>query len=196
MGTPGDDTFTAPLGASTVIGLGGTDTISFGFKLTEATITFSGNQIIIDGPNGSHTVTNGLETFVFTDGTVNERDGNPLVDDLYYYSQNHDVWLAHADADLHYDVYGWKEGRDPNAWFDTKGYLAHYTDVAAANINPLTHYDQHGWQEGRDPSGQFDTKLYEAHYADVAAAHVDPLAHFLTWGMEEQRQPFGDGVFA
>jgi autotransporter-associated beta strand protein len=195
-GTAGHDNFIAPSGDASFIGLGGTDGISFNFKLTDATITFSGNQIIIDGPNGSsHTVTNGIEVFNFTDGTVNERDGNPLVDDLFYYAQNHDVWLAHMDADAHFAQFGWKEGRNPNAFFDTKGYLAHYTDVAAAGINPLLHYDQFGWREGRDPSVQLDTKLYESHYPDVAAAHVDPLAHFLAVGAEEQRTPFSDGVW-
>jgi fibronectin-binding autotransporter adhesin len=197
IGTPGDDSLTAPAGDSEFIGLGGTDTINFGFRLVDATVTYSGNQIIIDGPNGSsHTVLNGIETFVFTDGTVNDRDGSPLIDDLFYYARNHDVWNAHVDADTHFNTFGWKEGRDPNAFFDTKGYLAHYTDVAAAGVNPLTHYDQFGFKEGRDPSTQFDTAAYLAHNPDVAAAHVDPLAHFLAWGAEEGRQPFNDGVFA
>ena len=34
---------------------------------------------------------------MFTDGTVNNNDEDPLVDDLFYYSQYHDV-AAHADA--------------------------------------------------------------------------------------------------
>ena len=44
----------------------------------------------------------GFESFVFTDGTVDNADGDALVDDLFYYAQNHDVWNAHADADAHY----------------------------------------------------------------------------------------------
>jgi fibronectin-binding autotransporter adhesin len=197
IGTDSDDTFTAPAGDSEFIGLRGVDTINFNFRLVDATVTYSGYDTIIDGPNGSsHTITTGFETFVFTDGTVNDRDGSPLIDDLFYYSRNHDVWNAHMDADTHFNLYGWREGRDPNAWFDTKGYLAHYTDVAAAGINPLTHYDQYGWHEGRDPSTAFDTKQYLAQYGDVAANGVDPLAHFLTWQGEEGRHAFGDGVWA
>lgn len=195
VGTPGDDGFTAAAGSTIYIGLGGTDTLTFGFKLTEAIVSYAGNEVIIDGPGGSHTVTNGFEMFKFTDGTVNNADGNPLVDDLFYYSHNHDVWLAGADADLHFSLFGWKEGRDPNAFFSTNGYLATYTDVKAAGVNPLTHYDQHGWSEGRDPSPVFDTKGYFAAYPDVNAAHVDPLAHFLLWGAQEQRQPVNDGHF-
>ena len=59
----------------------------------------------------------GFEKFVFTDGTVDNSDGDALVDDLFYYAQNHDVWNAHADADAHYHAFGWQEGRDPNAFF-------------------------------------------------------------------------------
>ena len=44
--------------------------------------------MIVDGPSGSHTVLTSVETFVFTDGTVNNNDGDPLVDDLFYYSHN------------------------------------------------------------------------------------------------------------
>src|SRR5262249_31717146 len=123
-------------------------TATFNFRLLDATVSYSGDNVVIDGPGGSHTVLNGfVHTFVFTDGTVENRDGNPLVDDLFYYSHNHDVWSAHVDADEHFNTFGWKEGRDPNAFFDTKGYLAAYADVKAAGVNPLTHYDQFGFKE-------------------------------------------------
>ncbi len=106
----GDDAFTAPgTGNSAYNGRGGVDTVTFGFKLVDAHITFSDNQVTIDGPT-SRTVLTGFEKFVFTDGTVNNSDGSPLVDDLFYYANNHDVWNAHVDADLHYSVFGWKEG--------------------------------------------------------------------------------------
>ena len=111
MGTPGNDKF------------------SFNFKLTDATISFSDNHVIVDGPSGSHTVLTGVDTFVFTDGTVNDKDGDPLVDDLFYYSHNHDVWNAHVDADQHYHQYGWHEGRDPNSFFSTSFYLSLNQDV-------------------------------------------------------------------
>ena len=78
----------------------GIDTVTFDFKLTDATSP-GGQPVIIDTAN-SHTVLTGFETYVFTDGTVNNDDGDVLVDDLYYYSRNHDVWNAHADADAHY----------------------------------------------------------------------------------------------
>jgi hypothetical protein len=186
--TPGDDTFAAPAGAVVVNALGGVDTITFGFKLTDATVIWSGNQVIVDGPS-SHTVLTGFEVFSFTDGTVHNDDGNRLVDDLFYYARNHDVWNAHIDADLHYSVVGWKEGRDPDAFFDTSIYLSANPDVAASGVNPLTQYATIGWQQGRVPSLDFDARAYLDANPDVKAAGMDPLFHFLTVGAGEGRQP-------
>jgi beta-glucanase (GH16 family) len=181
-------------GDQTIDGGGGKDTITFNFALTQAIVTYSDNTVTIEGP-GTKTVLTGFERFVFNDGTVDNADGSPLVDDLYYYTRHHDVWAANVDADVHYAVFGWHEGRNPNAFFDTEGYLATYGDVKAAGVNPLQHYDQFGWKEGRDPSPAFDTHDYLATYTDVAAAKIDPLAHFLIFGMQEGRHAFGDGLW-
>ena len=188
-GTAGDDTFAALPGNERIDARAGVDTVSFNFKLTDATISYLDNKIIIDGPS-SHTVLTGVEKFVFTDGTVNNADGNPLVDDLFYYARNHDVWNAHIDADQHYDQAGWHEGRDPSAFFSTSVYLWTNPDVRAAGVNPLTHFDQIGWREGRVASIEFDPREYLTNYTDVAAAHIDPLAHFLSFGAGEGRLPF------
>src|SRR5262249_47563106 len=148
IGTGGNDSFTALPGNESIDALGGNDTITFGFKLTDATISFAGNHVIVD-TTSSHTVLSGFETYVFSDGTMNENDGNPLVDDLYYYARNRDVWNAHIDAEAHYNQSGWHEGRDPNPYFDTDFYLSAYPSVRSAGINPLTDYDQNGWRLGR-----------------------------------------------
>jgi hypothetical protein len=161
--------------------------VNFSFALTATHVVFNDNKVTLIGPDGLVYDVTGIAQLHFTDGTVDERDGSPLVDDLFYYSRYHDVWAAHVDADAHYASFGWHEGRDPNAFFDTKAYLAANPDVAAAGVNPLQHYDQFGWREGRDPSTDFDTKAYLVSYPDVAAAHVDPLAHFLQWGEQEGR---------
>jgi predicted extracellular nuclease len=189
QGTPGDDSFAIPDGISNFNALGGIDTATFGFKLVDATVSYVGNAVIIDGP-ASHTVLTGFEKYVFTDGTVNNDDGNPLVDDLFYYSRNHDVWNAHASADDHYNGFGWHEGRDPDAFFSILIYQSANPDVNAAGVNPLTHFHQFGWLEGRIPSLTFDPRQYLDANPDVAAAHVDPLAHFLQFGAQEGRQPF------
>jgi hypothetical protein len=192
-GTPGDDSFAAPAGSARIDARGGIDTITFDFRLVDATVKYLDNALVIDGP-ASHTVLTGVEKFVFTDGTVDNTHGSQLVDDLFYYARNHDVWNAHVDAEQHYDLFGWHEGRDPNAFFSTASYLSNYADVAAAGVNPLTHYAIVGWQEGRVPSHAFDPAQYLAAYPDVAAAHVDPLLHYLQFGIEEGRSAFAQRV--
>jgi hypothetical protein len=187
-GTGGDDSFSAPAGIVRIDGLGGVDTITFGFKLIDATVAYAGNTIVIDGPS-SHTVLTGVERFVFTDGTVDNADGSPLIDDLFYNAANHDVWNARVDADFHYNAVGWTEGRDPSAFFDTSIYLTANPDVAAGGLNPLTHFDTVGWKELRVPSLEFGTRQYLDANPDVKAAQIDPLFHFLGVGASEGRLP-------
>jgi hypothetical protein len=161
---------------------------AFDFALVDATVSYVGNTVIIDGP-ASHNVLTGIKTFVFTDGTVSEDDGDPLVADLFYYSQYHDVWTARLDADLHYHQCGWHEGRDPSAFFDTSLYLSANPGVKAAGVDPLVFFDQAGWRAGHVPSLAFDPAQYLAANPDVAAAQIDPLRHFLEVGASEGRQP-------
>src|SRR6267154_924599 len=71
----GDDSIIAPTGFSVINALGGNDTVTFGFKLAEATISHAGNRVIIDTAS-SHSVITGAERFIFTDGTVDNDDGN------------------------------------------------------------------------------------------------------------------------
>jgi hypothetical protein len=178
---------TASNGNGDYIGVGGT--ITFGFRLVDATVEYEGNSVIITGPSGESTTT-AFTRFVFTDGTVDNRDGSPLVDDLFYYAKYHDVWNAGADADAHYNSFGWREGRDPNAFFSHGLYLSANPDVAAAHVNPLEHFDTSGWKEGRIPSINFDPAHYLQAYPDVAAANIDPLRHFLQFGTQEGRVSF------
>ena len=127
--SPGDDHFTAIGGNETFDAGGGIDTVTFGFRLVDATVSYAGNRSSSNGlePHGADRL---------RDLRVHRRHGQqqrrrPLVDDLFYYSQNHDVWNAHADADAHYHAVGWHEGRDPNAFFSTAIYLSANPDVRA-----------------------------------------------------------------
>jgi VCBS repeat-containing protein len=192
-GTSGNDVFTVAAGTNRYEGRAGADKIIFSFALTDATITFSGTEVTVDTAT-SHTVLTGFQTYQFTDGTIEENDGKPLVADLFYYAQNHDVWLAKLDADDHYAAFGWKEGRDPNPFFDTDFYLSQYADVKALGMNPLEHFNTYGWKEGRIPSLDFDPAAYLAQNPDVAAANLSPLAHFLAYGADEGRQPIPVGA--
>jgi hypothetical protein len=188
-GTQGEDIIGVPSAPFVAIdALGGIDTVNFGFALTDATVTYAGNKVIIETAS-QHIEVTGVERYVFTDGLVDNNDGSWLIDDLFYYSQNHDVWNAHVDADFHYNVVGWQEGRDPSAFFSIKTYLAVNPDVKAAAVNPLTHYDSVGWQEGRIPSLVFGTTEYLDANPDVKAAGMNPLFHFLAVGAGEGRLP-------
>jgi hypothetical protein len=189
FGTSGDDSFTSSPGLEAINAGLGNDTITFNFRLVDATVSYFGNTVTIIGPSG-HTVLGGFERFVFTDGTVDNADGDRLVDDLFYYTRYHDVWNAHADADQHFHASGWRESRDPNPFFSTVLYQSAYPDVAAAGVDPLSHFDHIGWREGRIPSLAFSPALYRAANPDVAAAGVDPLAHYLVFGQQEGRLPF------
>jgi hypothetical protein len=119
---------------------------------------------------------------------IDDGDGNPLVDSLYYVAQYSDILQAGVDPIAHYNFFGWHEGRDPNEFFDTSAYLQANPDVRASGVNPLDHYDQIGWRQGRDPGPNFDTTYYLVRNPDVAAAGVDPLAHYLQFGVFEGRQ--------
>ena len=119
---------------------------------------------------------------------VDDGDGNPLIDSLFYVAQNPDVLNAGADPVAHFNIFGWHEGRDPNEFFDSSAYLNANPDVRAAGVNPLEHYHNTGWRQGRDPGPNFDTTYYLARNPDVAAAGVDPLEHYLSFGLFEGRQ--------
>jgi VCBS repeat-containing protein len=181
-------------------------TETFNFNFVNAAVTYGNDgQVYLTGPDGvTHNVT-GVSVLNFSDGRITENDfdqkfgnggpppglaGSSLVDDLYYDSQYHDVYLAGVDPEAHYAANGWHEGRNPNPYFNTNSYLSQNPDVAAAGVNPLTHYDTFGWREGRNASANFDTVDYLLAYPDVAAAHVDPLAQYLSAGELENRLTF------
>ena len=192
-GTGGDETIWATNGAVQRIDAlgGGSDTLVLPFRLVDASINWSNNHIIIDGPSGSHYVVNGFETYSFTDGTVYNNDGNTTIDDLFYYARNHDVWTTGWSAEDHYNINGWHEGRNPNPFFSTNYYLSVYGDIAAAGVNPLDHYNASGWQEGRNPSAGFNTNAYRSANPDVGG---NPLSHYLYFGMNEGRSPVATGL--
>ncbi|WP_375459900.1 cadherin-like domain-containing protein, partial [uncultured Enterovirga sp.] len=175
------------LGDDVLKGAQGHDTVRFSANFNAYAFSFVGRDIVVTGPEGSDTLSS-FERFAFSDGTIDRKDSSLLVDDLFYYAQNRDVWDDGGfDAKVHYNLYGWKEGRNPNAWFDTNWYLQAHPDVAAAGVNPLDHYLQFGAREGRDPSTRFDTDYYLASNPDVAAAGMNPLDHFLEYGLDEGR---------
>lgn len=128
----------------------GTDRLALNFRISDVALRVVGVTTWLDarvqtnysGSPGPVSVQfHAIERFSFTDREVALDDGSPLIDDLFYLLGNRDVAReTTVDADDHYSVWGWREGRDPNAWFDTSAYLAANPDVARASINPLDHY--------------------------------------------------------
>jgi Ca2+-binding RTX toxin-like protein len=176
-------------GNDVLLGGAGEDTAVFNVDFNTVEVVFEDGTLFIQSAEGRDEVS-GIENLQFTDGTIRLNDGNPLVNDLFYFAANRDVWDAGIDADDHYNAVGWLEGRDPSASFSTNGYLSANADVRAAHINPLLHFDQVGWREGRDPSAGFDIQVYLEQNPDVAAAGINPLAHFEVVGRAEGRDAF------
>lgn len=81
-------------------------------------------------------------------------------DRSYYLSSNPDVRKATAEADVHYLLYGWREGRSPSIFFDHAVYSKLFPDLPK-NIFPLTHYQQEGRNAGRPASGISDRLWFD-----------------------------------
>ena len=105
--------------------------------------------------------------------------GGGYFDASWYLAHNPDVAAAGVDPLLHYEEYGWKEGRDPGPSFSTDGYLAANPDVRAAGVDPLLHYLEFGQTEGRvtfpaDPL--VDPSYLGSQGGGTSAAHPVPTA--------------------
>ncbi|MGY3576866.1 M10 family metallopeptidase [Bradyrhizobium sp. USDA 4504] len=188
IGNALDNVIRGNAGNDTIDGGGGYDTAIFsGLRSSYSITPLNGTSLKVAGPDGTDTLSN-VEKLVFNDTAVFwYPDGNPDFDQAFYFNHYLDVRQADIDPLLHFNQYGWREGRDPNAFFSTNQYLAANPDVKAGGNNPLDHYHQFGWKEGRDPSANFDTTLYLQQNPDVKAAGIDPLQHYLQFGKAEGR---------
>ncbi len=66
--------------------------------------------------------------------TYQVNDGDWLVDDLFYYSQNHDGVDGARRRRRTLPHLRLARGRDPDAFFSTQIYLSANSDVKAANV--------------------------------------------------------------
>ncbi|WP_336486782.1 alpha/beta fold hydrolase [Methylobacterium nigriterrae] len=189
LGKGGDDLFEVASGRNRIDGGTGVDTAKFNVAFKDASFAFTPKSVTVSTAAGTTTLT-GVEHFTFSDRSFGAPDDTPLVDELFYFGSNGDVFAAGVDAATHYATFGWKEGRDPNALFSTNGYLAANKGTIGSNVDPLKHYDASGWKEGRDPSANFDNERYLAANPDVKASGQDPLKHYLEYGEAEGRQTY------
>lgn len=194
LGGAGNDVLVGGTGSNFLYGDAGDDTAVFEFSIHQASMNYAEAAMQLSGPQGQDALSF-VERLHFSDGQVLQEDGVSVVDDMFYFTRNGDVFDARVDAEQHYDELGWREARDPNAFFDTSAYLSAYGDVADAGVNPLEHYMQWGWREGRDPSINFDSAGYLALNGDVNAAGINPLEHYLRHGIYENRATVDDGHF-
>lgn len=131
----------------------------------------------------------------------------------YYLANNIDVKDAEVDPIIHYNEFGWREGRNPTPDFNTKYYLEINEDVRDAEVNPFYHFLVAGRDEGRacqtdinETSTEehnsseylhivdtikpnFDTLYYLTMYSDVADQGIDPIEHYINYGWKEYRDP-------
>ena len=91
----------------------------------------------------------GVEVFEFTDGTVDNNDGDsagrrPVL--LFAAITTCGTRMSMPTRTIH--SFGWHEGRDPNAFFSTAIYLSANPDVTAAGVNPLDAFRRQsaGWR--------------------------------------------------
>jgi hypothetical protein len=72
-----------------------TGTLDFNFNFVDARLSYGiDGHAYLTGPDGARHDVTGAARLFFNDGHIDEADGTPLVDDLYYDSQYHDVYLA------------------------------------------------------------------------------------------------------
>ena len=105
FGLGGHDILTGGAGDDRLVGGAGSDTAVFNVDFNTVKVVFEGNRIFIESAEGRDEVS-GIENFQFTDGVIHLDDGNPLVNDLFYYANNKDVWDAGVDAEVHYNTFG------------------------------------------------------------------------------------------
>jgi len=206
LGGSGNDTFLiGPNSSDSIVGGGGTDTAVFVNPKSAYTISVAGGVVSVFQTVHSVDTISGVAQLQFADQTVSvaslttptpptpapQTNGSAELavgfDASFYLAHNSDVAASGLDPFLHYQQFGWHEGRNPDAFFDVAFYLAHNSDVAAAHIDPLAHYEQFGWKEGRNPSAAFNTNAYLAANSDVKLAGLDPLDHYLMFGQAEHR---------
>ena len=118
---------------------------------------FDNNRYEAANPNAAASQWDPLLTFINNGDTpaqiasqvAYEQPEAALFDAAYYLLHNPDVAAAHVDPLVHYEQFGWHEGRNPSASFSTNAYLNTYADIKAAGIDPLAHYAEYGMREGR-----------------------------------------------
>jgi GT2 family glycosyltransferase/glycosyltransferase involved in cell wall biosynthesis len=114
----------------------------------------------------------------------------------WYTSQYPDVPQSKIEPQLHYLLFGDREGRLPNPIFEPFYYRAQY-DGLNWHQNSLLHYFHQGWLLRLSPGSYFDISFYLLQNKDVSFSLKEPLLHYFRYGGLEGRSPNPkfDGLF-
>lgn len=137
-----------------------------------------------------------LLKWVFRPFFIRLLDNTGLFNVEWYTSQYPDVLQSKIVPQLHYLLFGDREGRRPNPLFEPFYYRAHYSELAWSK-NSLLHYFHKGWLLRFSPSENFDINFYLRHNKDVSFSLKEPMLHYFRYGGLEGRSPNPkfDGLF-
>jgi hypothetical protein len=166
--------------------------VTLGFRLLDATVSRAGNTVTITGPSAEVVLT-GFERFVFTDGTVDDNDGSPLIDDLFYYAKYHDVWTR---VPMPTRTTTASAGRRAAIRTRSSHMASIFRRIRTCARHQSAGAFRHDRLAGRTPAvAQLRSDAVPLANPDVAAAHVDPLRHYLQFGAQEGAIPFAPTEF-
>lgn len=98
------------------------------------------------------------------------------VNSEFYYAIYEDVRLAKVPAHVHYERWGWREGRDPAPGFSTSAYLRAHPELAASTEPPLLH----ALRIGAKPVPSAYAKPFARRQAALARGPIPATRPFLT----------------
>ncbi|KQW72498.1 glycosyltransferase [Ensifer sp. Root127] len=93
---------------------------------------------------------------------------NAEFDLQFYLSSNPDVRSHTKDGDIHYLLWGWKEGRNPSKFFDHGYYLQQNKSIAEREF-PLAHFVMNGKKSGEIANAISDKLWFSPYVPDEAA---------------------------
>ena len=137
---------------------------------------------------------------------LNLIDNCSYFDEKWYLDNYPEIADVNIKPNLHYLIYGYKEGKNPGPEFDNNWYLNYYKDVATLNLNPLIHYLQTKDNDERYinqndletksnvvklilNSGYFNENYYLVNYPLVKQLNIEPALHYLLYGYKDGYNP-------
>ena len=137
-----------------------------------------------------------LLKWIFRPFFIRLLDKTELFNIDWYTSQYPDVLQSKIAPQLHYLLFGDREGRLPNPIFEPFYYRGQHEGLAWSK-NSLLHYFHKGWLLRFSPGANFDINFYLLQNKDISFSMKEPLLHYLRYVGLEGRSPNPkfDGLF-